>query len=215
MSTTITRQQQRQSAEEWLHQLGNVPLHRIRMWPSPGTATEDDAIRETESGHPCELVNGTLVEKPMGTPESFLASILIASLWPIVRRSQLGMVCATDGMFRMLRGNIREPNVSFTRRDRLPNPMPQVGGWCPDLCIEILSPDNTLAEMQLKRAEYFASGCRMVWEIDPRTQTARCYTNDDEGIAITMLDGGEVLPGFSLPLAELFAEYEAALLPNP
>jgi Uma2 family endonuclease len=123
-----------------------------------------------------------------------------------------------DAQFRMIHGNIREPDVSFTRRGRVPNPIPQIGGWCPDLCVEILSPSNTRAEMARKRREYFASGCQLVWEIDPRARTADVYTDPN---AVThfdetgTLDGGPALPGFRLPLRDLFAEYDAIINPPP
>ena len=96
----------------------------------------------------------------------------------------------------------------------MPNPIPQIGGWCPDLCVEVVSPGNTAAEMQLKRQEYFASGCQLAWEIDPRTRTAVAYTSAaDAGTVVQTLDGGTVLPGFTLPLATLFAEFDAAMAP--
>lgn len=213
--TAIPPQIAHRTAADWLRELGDVPLHRIRMIPTPGKATEADALRAQKNGTMCELVNGTLVEKVMGMPESFLASILISYLWPFVRTAQLGGVFAPDAQFRMEHGNLRLPDVSFTRRERLPNQLPQVGGWCPDLCVEILSPSNTIAEMQLKRQEYFTSGCHLVWEINPRTHTAIVYSSaTDEGTATDTLDGGSVLPGFSLSLAALFAEFDAAM-PDP
>src|SRR5436190_12954352 len=137
-----------------IRELGDIPFHRIRLIPTPGTATEADCLRVTETEYPCELVNGTIVEKTVGAPEAFLASTIGYLLMAFVRHRRLGMVVGAGGLFRMIHGNIREPDVSFTRRDRLPNPLPQVGGWCPDLCVEVLRPDNTRAEMARKRVEY-------------------------------------------------------------
>ena len=80
-----------------------------------------------------------------------------------------------------------------------------------DLCVEVLSPDNTKAEMERKRKEYFSSGCRLVWELNPRNRTADVFTNPDSFTRVEsggVLDGGDVLPGFTLPLAELFAEFD-------
>lgn len=203
---------------ELLRDLGDIPADRVRLSPTPGTATEADAYRVNEHECLCELVDGTLVEKAMSTPESFLGALLITYLNTFVLPRRAGAVIAADAQFRMTLGNIREPDVSFTRRDRLPNPLPQVGGWCPDLCVEILSPSNTRDEMARKRGEYFASGCRLVWEIDPRTRSADVYTDptavahlDESGT----LDGGTVLPGFTLPLRTLFAEYDAILPTTP
>lgn len=199
---------------DFLAEVGDVPADRIRWTPAPGTATEADLLYVNAHDSLCELVNGTLVEKPVGLTESFVATLLIEILWPFIRKHTLGIAVGPDAEFRMLHGNVRLPDISYTRRDRLPNPLPQVGGWCPDLCVEVLSPGNTRAEMAVKRREYFASGCQLVWEIDPRTRTAVAYTSaDDAGTGVQTLDGGTVLPGFTLTLADLFAEFDAAMPP--
>jgi Uma2 family endonuclease len=194
-----------------IRDLDGIPPHRIRLNPTPGTATEEDCLRVTEKERPCELINGTLVEKTVGAPESFFAMAVGSRLSQFTRTKRLGFVTGTDGLYRMIHGNIREPDVSFTVRERLPNPLPQIGGWCPDLCVEVLSPDNTRAEMDRKRKEYFSSGCRLVWELNPRKRTADVFTNPDSFTRVESggaLDGGDVLPGFTLPLAELFAEFD-------
>ena len=199
---------------ELLTSLGDIAIERVRLFPTPGTATEADAVYECETGLLCELVNGTLVEKVMGYPQSSLGSVLLMFLGVHAFPRNAGMPGMADALHRMEGGNLRLPDVSFTLRERLPNPLPQVAGWCPDLCVEILSPSNTRREMATKRVEYFASGCRLVWEIDPRTRTADVYTAPDVHMHLDtdgVLDGGDVLPEFRLPLAELFATYDRAL----
>ncbi len=196
---------------DFLHTLGDIPADRVRWNPIPGTATEADAIQLHETRCYCELIDGTLVEKPMSAPEGYLGMLLGYFLNGHVIPKRLGAVIGADAQFRMVEGNLRLPDVSFTRRERVPNPIPQVGGWCPDLCVEIVSPSHTVAELVLKRGEYFASGCQLVWEIDPRARTATRYQSaDDAGELVDTLDGGTVLPGFTLPLATLFAEFDAA-----
>lgn len=207
----------RKTVAELLHDLGDIPAHRVRAYPPPGTATEADAVWVNEHEAACELVNGTIVEKAVGVPEDFLGSYLTHLLMVFVLPRRLGMVVTGRPQFRMPLGNLREPDVSFTVRDRLPNPLPQVGGWCPDLCVEVLSPDNTRREMALKRAEYFQAGCRLVWEIYPRTRTAATFTAPDTSTALDptgVLDGGDVLPGFALPLRDLFAALDALTDPT-
>lgn len=201
------------TAAEWHRGLGDVPLHRVRMIPPPGTATEADAYRISETERRCELVNGTIVETGMSAPEGFLATLIGYYLNCFVIPHRLGAVIGADAQFRMLHGNLRLPDVSYTRRERMPNPIPQVGGWCPDLCVEVLSPSNTAEEMTIKRREYFASGCQLVWEVEPRTRTAIAYSDADTGTPTGVLDGGIVLPGFTLPLANLFAEFELGMSP--
>src|SRR5262249_37738984 len=81
----------------------------------------------------------------------------------------------------------------------------------PDLAVEVLSESNTSAEIDRKLRELFFAGCRLAWVIDPRARSAAVYTAPDEVTRIDesgTLDGGKVLPGFRLPLAELFAEAE-------
>src|SRR5215212_3516506 len=69
---------QYRTAAEWLHDLGDVPLERILFTPWPGTATEADMLRKVEvEKHLCELIDGTLVEKPVGLYESQVAAVLI------------------------------------------------------------------------------------------------------------------------------------------
>jgi len=198
----------RKTIAELLQELGDIPAERVRLFPYPGTATEDDAIRINESERICELIDGTIVEKAVSLPADYLGTLVAHLLMTFVLPRKLGMVVSASGLFRMIHGNLREPDVSFTRKDRLPNPLPRVGGWCPDLCVEVLSPGNTKKEMIRKRSEYFTSGCQIVWEIDPEKRTAGVYTKSGAvstvGIAGS-LDGSEVLPGFQLSLAEVFA----------
>jgi Uma2 family endonuclease len=77
----------------------------------------------------------------------------------------------------------------------------------PDLAIEVLSEGNTPREMARKGNEYFASGCRLVWLVDPRTRSIVVYTSPAENITLTekeTVTGGDVLPGFLLPLRQPF-----------
>lgn len=80
-----------------------------------------------------------------------------------------------------------------------------------NLAAEVLSPGNTPAEMARKRQEYFGAGVVLLWEVDPVARTVAVYAAPDQptilGEADT-LDGGAVLPEFTLPLRELFAELD-------
>jgi Uma2 family endonuclease len=80
------------------------------------------------------------------------------------------------------------------------------------LAAEILSQGNTAEEMERKLRDYFQTGVRLVWYIEPGTRTARAYTAVGQWMEVGpdgLLLGGEVLPGFELPLAQLFARVEA------
>ena len=195
-----------------LRRLGDIPPDRVRLDPAPGTARIEDLLKPENTG--CELVEGTLVEKPMGFRESMLAMFLGQILGPHIRQQNLGILTGADGSYEVLLGLVRLPDLAFVSWDRLPNrrlpedPIPNV---VPDLAVEVLSRSNTLAEMALKRSEYFRGGVRLVWEIDPRARTVRVYTAPEEHEDLTAADtlrGDPVLPGFTLPLQQLFAELD-------
>src|SRR5262249_54902087 len=103
-------------------QLGDIPLERIQLKPAPGTATETDLIAALELPRKrlCELVDGVLVEKPMGTKESLLAMLLGHHLWTFVEQRDLGLVVGPDGPLRLGIGLVRIPDVSFISWRRLP-----------------------------------------------------------------------------------------------
>jgi Uma2 family endonuclease len=202
---------------ELLERLGNIPAERIRMRPPPGLATEADVLTALEGPRKriCELIDGVLVEKAVGIRESLLAVVLIRWLYEFARQHNSGLVAGADGMVRLWAGRTRAPDVGFYSWDRLPGgkvpeaPLPTLA---PDLAVEVLSESNTRAEMRLKRQDYFAVGTRLVWEIDPEERTVAVYTSVESPVAILAaadtLDGGEVLPGFTLPLQDLFAELD-------
>jgi Uma2 family endonuclease len=112
---------------------------------------------------------------------------------------------------RLAPGLVRIPDVAFISWDRLPNrrvPTEPIPDLAPDLAVEVLSVGNTLGEMARKRQDYFAADVHLVWQVDPRTRTVEVFTAPDQSTILHethILDGGTVLPGFTLPLPELFA----------
>lgn len=201
-----------QTFAEVLARLDDIPPERIRLQPPPGTATEEDVIHsKSRFGCLCELVDGTLVEKTVGFHESLLAIQVAFFLRTFLQEHDLGIVLGPDGMLRVAPGQVRLPDVSFFSWDHFPNrilPAGAVLDLTPDLAIEVLSPRNTKREMARKRREYFLGGTRLVWEVDPDKRTVRVYTAPDESALLRQnrtLDGGSVLPGFRLPIQQLFA----------
>ena len=198
-----------------LEQLGDIAPDRIRFHPAPGTATTRDVLAVMENENVlCELVQGVLVEKAMGYRESGLAAFLIELLGAFVRSRNLGIVTAPDGTMEIMPALVRIPDVAFTRWDRLPgrrcpdDPIPAIA---PNLAVEVLSRSNTRGEMRAKRLDYFTAGVELVWEIDPVSRQVTVYTSVSDAVTLTnvdLLDGGTVLPGFSLPLGELFGELD-------
>src|SRR6202022_2766777 len=119
---------------------------------------------ERKQNRLCELVDGTLVEKVMGVPESLLAVFLCRVLDTFTDDRKLGMVTGPDGMMRLFPGMVRIPDVAFVSAERLPGrltPTEPLPGLVPDLVVEVLSPSNTRAEMARKRSDYFRAGVRL------------------------------------------------------
>jgi Uma2 family endonuclease len=194
-----------------LERLGEIPPERIRLQPPPGTATEEDALHAEARYHRlCELIDGTLVEKTMGYYESRLAGVLFSLLDAFSRQHGLGFVVGESGLTRVEPGQLRMPDVAFYLWSHFPDrllPAGQILEVVPDLAVEILSPANTKKEMARKRKEYFLGGTGLVWEVDPVKKAVRVYTAPDESKLVRgkgLLDGGSVLPGLQLSVADLF-----------
>jgi len=192
------------------NRLGGVPLARIWYRPAPGTATEKDVLEaEARENRLCELVDGTLVEKAMGFEEARLAMRLGRLIDTYVDQNDLGVCVGADGMMRIAPGLVRIPGLSFIAWNRLPDresPQEPIPDLAPDLAVEVLSEGNTKAEMARKVREYFEAGVVLVWLIDPRKRTARVFSTVEKSIVVRAdqaLDGGDVLPGFSLLLSDL------------
>lgn len=197
------------NAAEWLRALGGVPLERIIFDPWPGTATEADLLRLVEGDKLCELIDGTLVEKPAGYWEALIAARLIARLTVYAEDHALGAVSGPDSTLRMRScGRVRLPDVSFVATERLPKAREAIPTLAPDLAVEVLSESNTPAEIAQKLREYFDSGTRLAWVIDPVARNAAIYHAPGEPARrlseTDHLDGEQVLPGFTLPLSDLF-----------
>jgi Uma2 family endonuclease len=201
------------TVSDLLYQLGDIPASRVRLQPVPGTATEADVIAvHDQEARLCELLDGVLVEKAMGYYESYVAATLIRLLGNFVVEHDLGIVAGADGMLRLAPGLVRIPDVSFVAWAQLPGrrlPRQPVPDLVPDLVVEVLSEGNTPREMDRKLDEYFACGLRLVWLVNPEMETVVVYTSRHLSRVLdksATLDGGEVLPGFTLPLRALFTE---------
>ena len=197
-----------------LELFGPMPAGRIRTNPAPGTATEQDVIDiEARESRLCELVDGVLVEKTGELYLSHLAVQLTYFLTGFVRRNCLGIVLGAGGMTRLAPGLVRIPDASFVSWNQLPGrrvPRVPIADLAPDLAVEVISPSNTAREMERKLQEYLAAGVRLVWYVLPEPQEVHVYTAERHDV-LTMdqeLSGGEVLPGFALPLRQLFEESE-------
>jgi Uma2 family endonuclease len=197
-----------------LRDLGDISASRVLLRPAPGAATEQDLVSLLErDGRACELVDGTLVEKPVGTIESFLAAILIRILSSYASAKKLGLVSGEQGPYRLRLGLVRMPDVAFVSWNRIPcdvNDLPAIAPVVPNLAVEVLSDSNTAAEMERKLREYFSAGVELAWIFDPRARVVAVHRSPGPPDTVLSeadtLEGGGVLPGFEMRLADLFDE---------
>lgn len=169
--------------------------------------TAAEFLRLPDDGRKYELVDGEPKEVPAGHEHDALVMHIGLMFQPFARGR--GVLAASSAGFRMMSGNIRSPDVSFTLRERLPGGKPARGfaDYVPNLCIEIISPSEEQTDMERRVREYFASGAEQVWHLFPETRTAKVFTSPITDVTLgpdDELDGGDLLPGFRCRVAELF-----------
>jgi Uma2 family endonuclease len=179
----------------------------------------DVAVPECDGDSFYEVVNGQRIEvPPMGAFQTSLAATLLVSLGSFLRERKLGRVVG-EMLFRLDAAKVldRRPDVAFVSYKSWPKSrrVPSTAAWevIPELAVEIVSPTNGAEDVVEKNIEYFNAGVRLVWVIFPEMQQAYVYTSPTAIRVVDRtgeLDGGEVVPGFRLPLAELFETDETA-----
>jgi Uma2 family endonuclease len=173
-------------------------------------ATEDDLRAAPEDGQKHELVDGAIVVSPAGTRHGLVSVRLSARLGAFVEARKLGYVVDSSTGFRLPGGNVRLPDVAFISRGRFPDErVPEdFSDVPPDLAVEVLSPSDRPRFVLDKVGEYLQAGVRLVWVVDPKRRRAAVYrsaTDVREISAEGVLDGEDVLPGFTCPLADAIA----------
>lgn len=163
---------------------------------------------------PYVLIDGRLVHEEMGSGgrSSELGGLIVTYLNTFVRPRRLGRVYAADGTFILRRNpdTAVMPDAAFLRTARLPPPEQEARFLpvAPDIAVEVLSPTDRPGETSRKVALYLATGVALVWVVNPETRSVTVHAPGRDPLTLTdadTLDGGDVLPGFTLPLAELFA----------
>jgi Uma2 family endonuclease len=186
-------------------------LERVLFEPWPGLATDADLLRLVERDkRQCEMIAGTIVERPASPREAAIAMNVLVALVGYSHEHDSGVVAGPGGTLRMISGNVRIPDASFISNERLPkklDPIPLLG---PDLAVEVVRDGQTALEMELKLADYFESGARLAWIIHPATRSVVVYHGPTTVARVAEeggeLDGEQVLPGFRLLLEEVFRD---------
>jgi Uma2 family endonuclease len=161
-----------------------------------------------------EVVDGKIVEKEIGARDVEIAAILDQYLGMFARTHRLGRALG-EFIFRIDqdRDLQRRPDVAFVSHAKWPvqRRVPDVAVWdmVPDLAIEVVSPSNTADQVQEKIHEYFSARVVAVWVVYPRQRLVYVYASPTQIRVLKLgedLDGGELIPGFRLPLTALFED---------
>jgi Uma2 family endonuclease len=160
-----------------------------------------------------ELIEGEFVAmSPAGQMHGEIAGNLFGILWNFVKPKKLGNLYAAETGFVLKRqpDTVRAPDVAFVRAERLSAATPPTGFFDgpPDLAVEVVSPSETLAEIEGKLLDYLENGVQVVWIVYPTTRTITIYYSLTAVRTLTIndtLDCEKLLPGFSVPVQEIFA----------
>jgi Uma2 family endonuclease len=171
--------------------------------------TDAELMQLPENGYKYEYVDGELIMSPAGLIQEKVGTRLIYLISSYLEDNPVAEILGSNAGYRMLSGNVRSPDVSVIRLERLPGgEVPEgFGYFAPDLAVEVLSPNQSAAQLREKIEEYFANGTQTVWVINEKTRTIMVHRSPKDfqtfGESDT-LEGSPVLPGFSCNVGEIF-----------
>jgi Uma2 family endonuclease len=172
------------------------------------TADELEQMPDDDSVQ-IELDEGELITMPpAGEGHGHIGSAIDTELGYFVKKHKLGRVYVADTGFRLGRDTVRAPDVAFVRKERVEAIRSEgFAKGAPDLAVEVFSRSDSVRQLKRKVKQYLASGCRTVWVIYSRRKQVDVH--EASGVVRTlgedeMLEAPELLPGFSIKVAELF-----------
>ena len=174
--------------------------------------TAEDLERMLFGEQRVELVRGEVITMaPAGAEHGEIAGFTFGVLFQFVRAHSLGSLYAAETGFVLARNpdTVRAPDVAFVAAERAAQQRGRTGFFegPPDLAVEVVSPHDTAEEVEAKVLDYLEAGARMVWIVRPRTRTVTVYRSLREVQVLRpgdTLDGGDVLPGFAVPVETIF-----------
>lgn len=175
--------------------------------------TAEELFAMPDDGFRYELVRGELRKMtPAGGRHGYLALEIGAELRNHVKAHELGRVFAAETGFLLASDpdTVRAPDAAFVRRERIEEVGLVDGYWpgAPDLAVEVISPSDTYTEVEEKVIDWLEAGTRMVVVVNPCRKAITVYQSRSDIAVLTAedtLDGGDVVPGWSVPVRELFA----------
>lgn len=181
---------------------------------SPTTLlTADEFMRLGDEVHG-ELIRGVFCEMPRpGMRHGQLTARLCAQLFNHVEERQIGTVVGEVGvLLERDPDTVRAPDAAFISHERLPkgSAPDRYDETIPELAVEVVSPSDRRSEVHAKAQMWVSFGVLLVWVVFPKTRTVEVHRAGAEAVQALSeadsLDGGSVLPGFSYPLSQLFAD---------
>ena len=174
--------------------------------------TADDLLELHSKGVRGELIRGVLCETmSTGRKHGLIVGKLTYTLGAVVYPQGLGSIMASDSGVLLERDpdTVREPDIAYFSADTMPYGDDSEGyaNVIPDLVIEVVSPSDTPQSVHDKARMWLDYGVRLVWVAFPDGRTVNVYLSDNEVRTLgegDSLDGGDVLPGFSCRVGEIF-----------
>jgi Uma2 family endonuclease len=184
----------------------------VTMRTTPTLVTADELFTMPDDGFRYELIKGELRRMPPAGSEHGAISINIAVVvGQFVKAHGLGVVFGADTGFKIASDpdTVHAPDLAFVRRERIPEAGIPQGYWpgAPDLAVEVVSPSDTYTEVEEKVSDWLNAGMRLVLVLNPRRRTVTVSTSPTDVVRLTeadTLNGGDVLPGFTCRVADLF-----------
>ena len=174
--------------------------------------TAEELFMMPDSGQRTELLRGEVrYMAPAGNVHGRIAVNVTAPLYQYVREHELGTVYAAETGFKISSDpdTVRAPDVAFVSRERIEETGEIKGFWpgAPDLAVEVVSPNDLYTEVEEKVLGWLEAGSRMVLIVDPRNKTVSVRRHRAEALVLgegDKLQGGDVVPGWELQVAEVF-----------
>jgi Uma2 family endonuclease len=175
--------------------------------------TAEELGRLPDNNERRELIEGQLRRLPFhGFEHGVVVANLALPLTDHVQRHHLGVTVATGTGFLLARNpdTVRGADIAFVSNARLPASGRTTGYFPgpPDLAVEIVSPHDTLQDVEDKVDDYLAAGARLVWVVNPRRRTVTIHRPQTPPTMLRerdTLNGDDVVRGFACPVAEIFA----------
>jgi Uma2 family endonuclease len=170
--------------------------------------TADELLRMPDDGWKYELVQGELRKmSPAGVEHGDISLAIAASLRAYARQHRLGNVYPSDTGFVLSRNpdTVRAPDAAFVRAERVIRTQKYFEG-APDLAFEVISPNDLYEEVAEKTREYLRAGTRVVVVVNPRTRDVLIHRSTGVETVHDVLAIEDVVPGWRLPLSELFGD---------